>query len=88
MSEQDQPISTESLMTENRTFPPSAEMVKSAHITAQSYEDMYRRSVEDSDAFWLEMAGTLDWHKAPTVSRKFTWDTAGRNIKHTWFEDG
>jgi acetyl-CoA synthetase len=88
MSEQAQPISTDSLLTENRTFPPSAEMVKSAHITAQSYEEMYRRSIEDSDAFWLEMAATLDWHKAPTISRKYTWDTAGRNVKHTWFEDG
>lgn len=88
MSEQAQPISTDSLLTENRTFPPSAEMVKSAHINAETYERMYRRSIEDPEGFWLDMAGTLDWCKQPTVACKYTWDTVGRNIKHTWFEDG
>ena len=88
MSEQAQPISTDSLLTENRTFPPSADMVKSAHINAETYESMYRRSIEDPEGFWLDMAGTLDWFKQPTVTCKYTWDTVGRNIKHTWFEDG
>ena len=46
-------ISTESLMTEERTFPPSAEVVARAHTNAADYERMYARSVNNSDEFWL-----------------------------------
>jgi acetyl-CoA synthetase len=75
-------------MTEKRSFPPSAEVVKRAWINAETYEKMYEQSVKEPDKFWLEQAGTLDWFKKPTVARKFTWNTDSRTIKHTWFEDG
>jgi len=75
-------------MTENRTFPPSAEVVKRAHINAAKYKEMYDRSVKDPDKFWLEQSNTLEWFKKPTVARKFTWNTDSRTIKHTWFENG
>jgi len=83
-----EPMKTNSLMQENRTFPPSPEVVKRAWINAETYKQMYERSIKDSDAFWLEQAATLDWFKKPTVARKFSWNTAARIIKHTWFEDG
>jgi acetyl-CoA synthetase len=82
------PISTVSLMTENRKFAPSAEVKKRAHINARKYKEMYQRSVEDPDGFWLEQAATLSWVKSPTVTRKYTWDTEKRIIQHTWFDDG
>ncbi|MCK4766342.1 MAG: acetate--CoA ligase [Candidatus Aminicenantes bacterium] len=75
-------------MTEERTFPPSKEVVDRAYINAEKYKEMYERSVNDSDGFWLEQAETLEWYKKPTVARKYTWDTEKRIIKHTWFEDG
>ena len=81
-------ISTASLLTENRTFPPSADVVKRAHINAAKYKEMYDRSVNEPDKFWLEQAAVLDWIKKPTVARKYTWNTDARVIKHTWFEDG
>jgi acetyl-CoA synthetase len=81
-------ISTDSLLSENRTFPPSKETVGRALINAETYTAMYDRSINDSDAFWLEQAETLDWFKKPTVARKYKWDTANRVIEHTWFEDG
>ena len=81
-------ISTDSLMSEKRIFPPSADVVNRAYINAEKYEEMYQRSINDSEAFWLEQAETIDWIKKPTVARKFTWDTKGRTVKHTWFEDG
>ncbi len=88
MSEQKQAISTSSLLTEDRTFPPSDAVVQRALLNADQYQEMYDRSINDSDAFWLEQAKTLDWFKEPTVARKYAWDTQGRSIKHTWFEDG
>lgn len=88
MTQQAKTISTESLQQEGRTFPPPADAVRRAHINASTYAKMYERSVKDSDAFWLEQCGTLEWFKKPTVARKYTWDTAARRIEHTWFEDG
>lgn len=81
-------ISTDSLLHETRTFPPSPEAVKRAHVSAETYQKLYERSVKDSDAFWLEQCNTLEWFKKPTVACKYTWDTAARKIQHTWFEDG
>ena len=88
MDEKKQAISTSSLLTEKRKFPPSKELIEQALLNAEQYKKMYDRSVEDPDGFWLEQAKTLDWFKEPTVARKYKWDTKGRNIKHTWFEDG
>ncbi|MFM1941900.1 MAG: acetyl-coenzyme synthetase [Verrucomicrobiota bacterium] len=81
-------ISTNSLLTENRTFPPAPETVNRAHINAETYQQMYERSVKDPDAFWMEQAETLEWIRKPSQTRKFTWDTQNRHIQHTWFEDG
>ncbi|MCW5555362.1 MAG: acetate--CoA ligase [Verrucomicrobiae bacterium] len=88
MTEQNKTVSTSSLLQENRTFPPSPEVIQRAYINAEQYQKMYERSINDSDKFWLEQAGTLEWIKPPTVARKYTWDTAARRIHHTWFEDG
>ncbi len=88
MTEQSKTVSTSSLMQETRTFPPPADAVKRAYLNAEQYKAMYERSIKDSDAFWLEQCGTLDWFKKPAVARRYTWDTAGRKIQHTWFEDG
>jgi acetyl-CoA synthetase len=82
-------ISTSSLMTEDRTFPPSADMIANAHVDAARYDEMYKQSIDDSDAFWLEQAKEMVvWSKEPTVGRKYDWNTEAKNIKHTWFEDG
>jgi len=81
-------ISTSSLMQENRTFPPSDEAVSRAYINAAQYQTMYESSIKEPDKFWLEQTDTLEWFKKPTEARKFTWDTAARQIEHTWFKDG
>lgn len=79
----------DSFMSENRTFPPPADLQAAAHISSlEQYEEMYKRSIEDSDGFWLEQAEMLEWFKKPTKAREYTWDTAGRKIEHTWFADG
>ena len=88
MTQQSKTISTESLQQEGRTFPPSSEIVKRAHINAETYARMYERSVSEPEKFWLEQANTLEWFKKPTVACNYTWDTAARKIEHTWFADG
>jgi len=85
----EQPKSLTSLLTEKRTFPPSEEIKKRAHINSEEqYYQMWRRSLDDPDGFWLEMAKTLTWFKEPTKSLEYEWNTDARIIRHTWFADG
>lgn len=77
------------LLHEERTFPPSPSFSSSAHIRSnERYEQMYRRSLDDSDLFWLEQAATLAWEQFPTKTSAYIWDTSAKHIHHTWFEDG
>jgi len=74
---------------EGKTFPPSAELQKNAHISSdKQYKEMWERSIKDPDGFWLEQAKTLHWFKEPTKGLKYNWDTRNRIIEHSWFEDG
>ena len=88
MTMSQQPISTDSLLQESRTFPPGEAVKQRALIRAGEYEALYRRSVSNPDAFWLEQAQTLEWIKRPTIAGRHTWDTAARKIEHAFFEDG
>lgn len=88
MTEEKKTISTASLMTENRTFPPAPDVVNRALMKNDQYEKMYKMSIDEPDRFWLEQAKSLHWFKEPTVACKYDWNTEKRIIKHTWFEDG
>jgi acetyl-CoA synthetase len=51
-----------SILHETRVFPPPAEFAKKAHVSGMAaYEKLYRRSIDEPDAFWAEIAGELDW---------------------------
>ena len=53
------------------------------------YQQLYNRSIDDMDGFWLEKAKEMVvWFKDPTVGREYTWDTEGRKVENTWFKDG
>lgn len=53
------------LMEETRTFPPSKEVSERAHIKSiKDYEKIYKKSIEDPEGFWGEMAEKqLTWFK-------------------------
>ena len=88
MSEPTDTVSTDSLLNEDRTFPPPQAAAERALISLDQYNEMYARSISDPEAFWLEQAETLDWSTKPTVAREYNWDTQNRTIEHTWFKDG
>lgn len=73
----------ESLLRENRVFNPPAEFAAKAHVKhLAEYESMYRRSIEEPDAFWAEAASELDWF-APWS------EVQAGDISHAqWFVDG
>jgi acetyl-CoA synthetase len=52
----------DSSLRENRVFAPPAEFAAKAHVKSlEQYEAMYRRSVDQPEAFWAEAAHELEW---------------------------
>lgn len=77
------------LMHEKRRFPAPEDFSKHAHChNAELYEELYHKSLDHAEEFWLSEASKLDWIQAPTVACRWRWNTRQREISHTWFEDG
>jgi acetyl-CoA synthetase len=58
--------SIESRLKESRVFAPDASFASHAHIrSAEQYEALYARSVDDPASFWLEMAQGFHWFAPP-----------------------
>jgi len=76
----------EVLMEEKRTFPPSKEFSQKAHIKSfAEYEKIYKRSVEDMEGFWAEMAEqNLTWFKKWNKVLEYSFEKP--EIK--WFQGG
>jgi acetyl-CoA synthetase len=57
-----------SILREHRVFPPPAEFAAKAHVKSlEEYETLYRRSIQDPQRFWAEIASELHWF-APWTS--------------------
>ena len=74
-----------SMMDEKRKFTPSKEVCQNAYIKSMAeYKKIYRRSIEDPQGFWAEMAEQLEWYKK--------WDKVlvedFKEGKHEWFVGG
>jgi acetyl-CoA synthetase len=52
----------ESLLKEQRIFPPTPEFARQSHIRSlEAYESISKRAEEDPEGFWAEIAGELQW---------------------------
>lgn len=59
-------VSIESLLKENRVFPPDEEFSEHAHIRSlDQYRALYDKSIQDPEGFWGEMAQALHWFAPP-----------------------
>uniref|UniRef100_A0A6Q2ZH58 Acetyl-coenzyme A synthetase n=1 Tax=Esox lucius TaxID=8010 RepID=A0A6Q2ZH58_ESOLU len=48
-------------------YPPPERLKKDAHVPDfNSYLELYKKSIEDPEAFWKEVAGDFFWKKPPT----------------------
>ena len=76
----------EVLMTEGRTFPPSKALSGKAHIKSMDeYEKIYKRSVEDPEGFWADMAEqNLTWYKKWDKVLEYNFEKPEIN----WFKGG
>ncbi len=63
-----EPIAIESILNEERVFPPPREFAENAHIKSfDEYEQLYAEAAADPQAFWAKQAEDLEWFKK--------WDT-------------
>jgi acetyl-CoA synthetase len=83
MSEKD---SIKVLSSEDRTFAPSAEISSKAHISSiEQYEEMYKKSVDDPEGFWGDIAEkNITWFKK--WDKVLEYDFNKPEIK--WFQGG
>ena len=74
------------LMAEKRVFPPSREFSKRAYIKSiEEYEEIYKRSIDDPEGFWSEMAEKhITWFKK--WDKVLEWNFEKPDIK--WFIGG
>ena len=48
-------------MDQTSIFQPNADLAKSAHIDAKTYEMLYATSINNPDQFWAEQGQRIDW---------------------------
>lgn len=71
-------------MLNQKKFPPNAGFQNQANLNRRQYQEMYKKSVEDPEAFWAEQAERLTWfQKWDTV---LSHDFASGKVE--WFKGG
>jgi acetyl-CoA synthetase len=80
----------QSVLQEDRVFPPSAQFSKHAALKAGELSAMYAKAAHDYVGFWADLAvAEIDWHRPFTVplddshAPNFRWFTDGQlNVSH------
>jgi acetyl-CoA synthetase len=74
----------QSVLQEDRVFPPSAQFRKHATLKAGELQAMYARAEQDYVGFWADLAiAEIEWHRPFTVPLD---DANAPNYR--WFTDG
>ena len=70
----------------NKLIPPNANFAGKAHCASLAqYDKMYKRSIEDPDAFWAEIADTFVWQKKWDKVHDYSFEG---NVFIKWFING
>ncbi len=74
-------------MSDGKVYTVPPEVAARAHIDEPKYEHMYKRSVEDPDGFWADLAQQfVTWIKPWTNVSDWSFDAKDLHIR--WFEGG
>jgi acetyl-CoA synthetase len=74
----------ESVLIEQRTFPPAPEFTARARVKPHDLESLRKRAADDHVGFWRDLASQeLSWHQPFTVTLDET-----RAPNYRWFTDG
>lgn len=69
----------------NDIFPVPANVAADAYIKAEQYDELYKRSIEDPEGFWGEMAERITWFNKPTIIKNTSFED---DVEINWYEDG
>ena len=80
----------QSVLQEDRVFPPSAAFAKQATLKAAELRRMHARAADDYVGFWADLAAAqIEWHRPFTIplddsrAPNYRWFTDGRlNVSH------
>ncbi|WP_022835199.1 acetate--CoA ligase [Salisaeta longa] len=68
-------------------YPPSDAFRADAHIGSEAeYDALYRRSIEDNEAFWDEQADRIDWFEPYDTVKNVSY--APGDVSIAWYEGG
>ena len=67
-------------------YPVPADWAARTGVTKARYDEKYRQSIEDPDAFWREEARRIDWITPFTEISDVSWNKDDLHIR--WFGDG
>ena len=73
-------------MADNELFPVPDSVAEGAHVDAAGYEEMYRRSIEDPEAFWGEHGKRIHWIEPYTKVKDVSY--APDDVHIRWYYDG
>jgi acetyl-CoA synthetase len=73
-------------VSEEQLFPVPQAWAERAHMDAAGYDAAWKRVQADPEGFWKDVAGRLDWIKAPTKIKDVSFDKADFHIN--WYADG
>ncbi|WP_226782687.1 acetate--CoA ligase [Oceaniglobus trochenteri] len=68
------------------TYPPTADFAAKAHADHAKYDEMYKASIADPEAFWAEHGKRIDWMTPFTTVKNVSFAPGDVSIK--WFDDG
>ncbi|MCC6827226.1 MAG: acetate--CoA ligase [Novosphingobium sp.] len=67
-------------------YPVPAQWAETAHVDEAAYLELYRRSIEEPDAFWREQAQRIDWMRPFSRVKETSFGREDFGI--SWFSDG
>jgi len=73
-------------MSDDKIYPVPEDWANSAYVSRAQYEEMYRQSIEDPDAFWRHHGYRIDWIKPFSKVKHTSYDP--HNVDIRWYEDG
>jgi acetyl-CoA synthetase len=73
----------------NGKYYPPAEFSKNAWIKSyEQYQEIYKKSVEDPEGFWGEIAADFFWYKKWDKVLSYNFDITKGKVFHEWFKGG
>lgn len=68
-----------------KTYPVKDAVKAKAYIKGMAqYQEMYQKSINDPEAFWLDIAKNIDWFKFPEKAKQGDFD----HVNHAWYMGG